>query len=723
MAGTYDGKEVHFLEKSHILGSPLQFLPVQIYRAPLGFVKLDSARQSKIDSVASDRRSPAPSGQGEEEDRFGEVAASPNSQNLMARGIGSLRAKWQLPWKAVLGAGPLLQEWGLDSKNIPFFEKADFDFQYNMGKVEVLAESPSFGFSLKQLEAEWKFDLISDVTLNCLLKEDGGVKGRGSWKTAVDVEFDGKILPYMSFFRCDLSLTKARVDLAALGVSKMEGILEGQGHLSYDGTFESDLDFLASSLKINDHLMENEGPIHLYYSSIKGALFRGLSLHGPFDCIVDLLEYNAVNSHWVFHNAQVHLPGHILTHRFLQFLDTGHDLNFTANIDLASDFSTIMCTMREGSIPFDGSAHPIENLQLLWENGDCKSSFYYLGNLYRFHLDIDDKIAGRLILGEEETPLTIDWEYGNSFKVYSVEGSFSGVDASFHAETEDTLIGSARINLRTVSPLLPPALAQVFEELKMGKGYELKGRLKIENNIPSFQGILAGKSFELFGFQFRTLLAQVSLSKDTIRIFDLKLSDSAGSGKVDEIRMEGKPDQPWTIPIPTLSLHELRPSLLQRPGCPVGPISPLVVRVLTMRDLKGLLADGKTWKAKGELHFINSYKREETIFDLPANVLSRIVGLDLELLIPVCGDLDFVLKDGFYHLTELRNAFSEADRSEFFLEPGQQSTMDLDWNLKIVIKMKQFVLFKLTEAFLISIDGQLDDPQFHLRKKRFFGLM
>ena len=37
--------------------------------------------------MRSERRSPAPSGQGEEEDRFDKVAASPNSKFLTARSI------------------------------------------------------------------------------------------------------------------------------------------------------------------------------------------------------------------------------------------------------------------------------------------------------------------------------------------------------------------------------------------------------------------------------------------------------------------------------------------------------------------------------------------------------------------------------------------------------------------------------------------------------------
>ncbi len=55
-----------------------------LYRAQEGFVNLDSARQSKIDLNERDHCTPC---KASEEDRFCEAAASPNSQNLPARGI------------------------------------------------------------------------------------------------------------------------------------------------------------------------------------------------------------------------------------------------------------------------------------------------------------------------------------------------------------------------------------------------------------------------------------------------------------------------------------------------------------------------------------------------------------------------------------------------------------------------------------------------------------
>ncbi len=58
-----------------------------LYRAPSGFVNLDSARQSQIEAERSERARPLLNSKASEEDRFGKVAASPNSQNLTECGI------------------------------------------------------------------------------------------------------------------------------------------------------------------------------------------------------------------------------------------------------------------------------------------------------------------------------------------------------------------------------------------------------------------------------------------------------------------------------------------------------------------------------------------------------------------------------------------------------------------------------------------------------------
>lgn len=630
--------------------------------------------------------------------------------------------RFTLPWDTVLSMGPFLKEWGADLKKLPKLHSTDVHLSFTKEKIGVEAKSlaPLFAMSAEFEKGEWDVSLESDLIMNAKLKTDGRVKGFAKWIKGFESAFEGRVTPQ---FHCDLALSELKADLKNIDFLQMEGTASGKGHFSYQGQIESDLDFTVSNLNIRGYELENEGQIHLGYSTENGAHLRGLNLHGGFDCVVSLLQYDLGRSHWVLDGAQIHLPATLLTHPFFKLLDRDRDLNFTANFDFASDFSTFSCAMREGLIPYDHADHLIENLILDYNKGKCNASFTYLDHFFRTQLQIDEGIGGRVIFGEEENPLTVEWEYKDDFFIHSIQGAFNGIDASFHAESPNTLMGSAHLNFTKVKTLLPADVAQVFDEIKMGNGYELKGQLKITEKRPFFQGILSGKAIELFGFQFRTLLAQVDLAPQVIRIFDVKISDSAGIMKVDEILLEGKNNDPWTIAIPHLSIHEMRPSLMLRPGETLGPMTPLVVRELNIRDFKGLLDDGNTYTATGELNFINSYKRQDTVFDIPANVLNRIVGLDFELLIPVKGDLTFDIKDGYFNLIELSNAYSEAARSEFFLEMDPAPRMSLDGNLEIYIKMKQFVLLKITESFLISIDGALDDPKFHLKKKRFFGLI
>src|SRR5690606_3782065 len=114
----------------------------------------------------------------------------------------------------------------------------------------------------------------------------------------------------------------------------------------------------------------------------------------------------------------------------------------------------------------------------------------------------------------------------------------------------------------------------------------------------------------------------------------------------------------WRLSIPSIAIAELRPSLLQKWGEKLGPMTPLVVRNLSLRGLEGELEKSHTWTAVGDLKFINSFKREYTLADIPSDVLSRIFGLDLELLIPVRGQCKFALEGGLFRLKELEQAYS-----------------------------------------------------------------
>jgi len=603
---------------------------------------------------------------------------------------------------------------------------------------------------------------MRDVSLYGKIAWDNDIfrlyEGKGALARGIEACFEGSM---DSSFRSELHLSHVCMDLSAfhswtqyldIPVKKVEGILQGEGCIAWKEKLEADFDFTASGLKTGVVEWENRGPLHFYYSSKEGISFSGLDFcgakaHGEdlpdLSCKIDLLSYDPSCSRWFLNGAHVHLPFAFLQrvpelNRYLYGFTFEQDIDFFADFCGNRDFSKITCCMKEGFIPIGGAVRHLENLNLCCSEEEISIQCNYLhqGHLLKMSLDadLDAPISGKLTfesmeypVEEGQLPLTVCWNYtlekGFSFK--EVEGTFAGLEASFHAINEDSsLIGSARFDCSIFAEMVPPEIAELFSDLKMGKGYELKGRISFPDGSPFFSGLLSGKQMDLFGYQLRTLLARIELGPHKVHIHDLKISDSAGILKIEEILAEAKEEKPWTIEIPHLVILELRPSLLQKSGGEPGSISPLVVREFKMDGFKGLLDDSKTYTAHGELSFINSYRREHTVFDIPADLLGRIVGLDLKLLIPACGKLSYEMKDSKFFLKELTDAYSEGKRSEFFLVPTDPvPIMDFNGKLQVLVKCKQFVLFKFMESFMISIEGELNDPKFRLQKKRrFWGL-
>ncbi len=555
--------------------------------------------------------------------------------------------------------------------------------------------------------------------------------------------------------QCELSIESLSLPLDKMGVL---GEVEGKGSANFDWRedfrFETDLDLSLSSLAMDGFRIENKRPLQLHFSKRQGLLVRGLDLEvrktdcdiSPLSVRIGLMQVDLAEKEWRLHHSHLRLPTDSFSF-FLQKLDPAHpvagllraldsksDLECFAEISFAEDLSRISCFMKEGFIPFFGAVRHLQNVDFRYEGNAVNLDFLALhqghslkiGSLVQI-----DKLSGLLTLEDEGRPpeegeraMAVQWgiDSKKGFVIHSVEGAFGGIEAAFHEEVgeQSSLIGSAKLDCGYLSEILSPRISRVFNELKMGKGYELKGRLSYGSGLKGveFKGLLSGKNCELCGWQIRSLLSQIEIGASLVRLFELKGSDAAGILKIDRLNMSQKEDEPWKIAMPSFKLLEFRPSLLQKVGRDVGPVGPLVIRELEMKDFRGELEESLTYTAKGTLSFINSFKREHTVFDLPADVLGRIFGLDLELLIPVKGNLTFALKEGKFWLDDLQGAYSEGKRSKFFLvKEGASPTIDLDGNVNILVKMKQYVLFKFTENFLLSIDGTLGSPSYSLQKK------
>lgn len=624
---------------------------------------------------------------------------------------------------------------------------------------------------LSQQKDGWEIErfLLDAIDLGCSLKrEENGwriEKGLLQWKDRLQTRIGGYL---RSFAKVELIFDEMNVNLqnikpSFLG-SSLEGSCEGKGSLTmqWEGRWKSEADFDLHALntKSGAFLIDNAGLIQIHFSNDEGLFIRGLDfqIHKPdlgwpwIHGRIELMQFDVQRRHWVFHHSQVKLPSESILalkqklgernplYFVMQAIDDQHDLEFVADIDCAADFSSLSCSMREGFIPFLGAVRHLQKVNLCWNSSQMRATMSAIQGGHSLKIgawmEFEPSFWGRIYLEDEEhqlsegeMPLTIEWgiDSGKGLIIHSIEGVFGGIEASFHAENQNCLIGSTRLHFGPLSEILPPRLGKVFHQLKMGKGYELKGHLSYDGrnlSTISFRGLMSGKQCELLGFQIRNLLTQVEIHSSHVHFFELKASDSAGILTVDELKIQQEPDDRWTISMPLFKLMEFRPSLLQKVGRDSGRVGPLVVREFKLMDLKGRLEESASFTAKGDLSFVNSFKREHTVFDLPADFFGRIIGLDTELMVPVKGKFSFELKEGRFWLFDLEDAYSEGKRSKFFLvKEGLSPSIDLEGNLHIFVTMKQYVLFKITENFLLTIDGSIESPSFHLQKKsKLLGL-
>lgn len=577
--------------------------------------------------------------------------------------------------------------------------------------------------------------LGAPVGLTCNYSNRGDVLealGSITWGDAFRTSFEGTLL--------DWHLIELYANAAFLH-PLLQGELQGQGLFTWrpDKGAELDLDLDTKLLRFQEVSIENRGPLHLSITSDGKLRCTGIDAHltrETIDCnaVVEEAKIDFFGGHWELSKAHLHLP----LEQFYKELQ--QPLDFIADWEGALDASRLSCSFKEGFLPIGGSLRHCKDflLELFPTRSHVDTLLFHQGRLAHLNLEAGwgPKWEGKLwiedVENEEELPLTIEWSYDNGLRVDRVEGSFAGVDASFYPVPETPspqLLGSIQFDFRKLSDWLPPEAGAVFRELKMGRGYELKGKLSLDpQNLRqfSFDGICAGRGVELFGYQFNTLLGKAHLDPHSIAISELIISDVAGKLSAPAVLFEEKNTRPetqepyWTLSIPEIHVQELRPSLLLKPGEEKrGPLTPLLIRDLTLHNFGGPLDDPKSYLGEGHLSFINSFKREKTVLDLPSQLFGRLIGLDMELMIPAIGELNFSVHDGFFHLTELKNSYSEGRRSEFFLiETDPVPKMKLNGDLEILIQTKQYVLFKLTEGFMIKVEGTLDNPDFSLQKKR-----
>ncbi len=620
---------------------------------------------------------------------------------------------------------------------------------------KVLLDDLESKFLVEMDEKKWKvydFEINQRDCISCLLE--------GTYFED-EAKFNAKLID----LKIDLKKFKNLLsDFISFPKTSIEGYLKGNGAISIDlpsqnkdWSFNSDWDIQPDHLIIDSMRLGNRGPLNINLSTQSGLIVQGIDLNfyskihdlSYLKCQIGQIAYNFEKNKWSSKETYLYFPKDLISElitkekfqkfsELIQMMKFDEDIELTFDLESLNDFSMFTVVASKGSFLVNNHEHQLQDIFVSYDSKTVNLDFNYLlqEKYYKVKnvLDIEDNLICKTYLFDENSkltniPLLIEWEFDKNegFNFNEIQGSFSGIDLSFQTDVrkqlKNHLFGHLKFDLKEALELFPKEIKDIFAPLKIGKGYEIRGALKIDPKDKQwidFKGIFSGKQFELFGYQFKTLLSQIEATSDSVMIKNFKISDSSGIVSINDIEMKKLNDE-WSLSIPNLKVRDLRPSLFKDLEGKQCEIEPLLIRELNIYNFSGKLNDRNSFTGKGFLYFINSFKRGHSIFDFPSDVLSRIVGLDLELLTPVKGRIDYRVKNGKFYLTQMKHSYSEGKRSKFFLsDKGQRPFIDFDGNIHINIAMKQYVLFKFTESFIISIRGKLNSPDLNLKKKRSF---
>lgn len=581
---------------------------------------------------------------------------------------------------------------------------------------------------LKKMDKGMKIESVS------LTRKGSCIKGEGSF--------------FKESKRVDLNLNELKIEdlqLSELSLSKMFDLkinLEGKGWLTllFSDSFQIETDLDLGFFKVfNDVLsFENNGPLNFAFSRQEwhiGGVDMMLNKYADGSTLrVNFkdVSYDPGQKKYYFNDGRVFLslallqkvPHFFLSQSWLRF---DKDPEFSLNIEYFPEEKSFKTYTQDALFFINNEKRELRDLVFLIKENKIFCNFLYLLE-DKYHpvsnkIEFGSKLKGELILGENEEPLTIYWEEDKkNINIERAHGSYSGVELEFYKTKEEeksyTLFGRAKVNFEDAGSLFSKKIREDLHLLNLKDGYGFKGEislLKKEPKIEKARGDLIGKDFEIMGYQVKTLFAHVEMDDNGILIENLKISDRGGILDAKEISFS-KSDNAWSFSLPSLHLFDFCPSILKKINSSSEEIKPFKIKEFSLENLQGTIGDLKTFTGTGYFSFINSFKRDFTLIEVPADVLGRIMGLDLELLVPVTGEVFFEIKDEKFLISKVRDVYSENKRSKFFLVGTPY--MDFNGNLDIDIKMKQYVLLKITEKFILSVKGNVRDPQINLEKRK-----
>lgn len=410
-------------------------------------------------------------------------------------------------------------------------------------------------------------------------------------------------------------------------------------------------------------------------------------------------------------------------------LSLASDKEITIQLDaeVSSNYKKILGSVKNGSLDLLGVGVDVKNIQLLQEKErlylSCQTLFQSQPVWIQWQSRSDLLGSAALILkGDVKDPgLSIQLEKvnGKSWAIQSAVGSFQGLDLKLEKiepldKKNFSYNTQLKVDFSKLSSLLPEKSKGVLQKCGVGQGYSYLGVITLDPSSfspVSLSGKLQAEEFVCFGRTLHSLKAKVQLAKGVFSAQELLIEDEVGLVTVKTMEARLQPETGlWLLTAPIVHVKDFSPATFVK-----GGEKGAVIKNISFYQLKGFLQDINSFEATGALNFVKPIKKELSFWDIPLNLMKDF-GLDTGLLTPVIGEAEFTLTQGRCYFTLLKNMYSEGERSQFVLAGSSSDAyLSLDGTWHVDLKMKQNVVWKVTEDLILSIRGTLEKPKYSFK--------
>jgi hypothetical protein len=639
------------------------------------------------------------------------------------------------------------------------------EIQYDLSKekLEATAKSQDLAFEGKRLGPvfckienignEWKLGpcQVGDSSLRMVLRTENGrwsIPSLQFQSPFTNIEAAGEYL--LKTREILLPLIKSEHNLSQTPGSSWKGLVQLQG--AFKGAFREDYRSIFGKGHLRAAPMLS-APLHFAASHVKEIPFSfdskekltfenlAFDLYGERkdqkigSVSIKHVAYLFAEKRWQVQSASLLMSDlaqkslrciQEIPESLLSFLN-GKECQLQLDADLSSTYKKVSGSFKDGVYTIRNIPLECKHLQFLWEQDRLYASFKTQWQKQPIWIQAQADLQTpslHVLIKEhpEKNGMALSFRsQSGSFLCERLQGSLKGISLDLHRSSgQDSKLqyfGSMKVDFSNAASLLPHEWAEKIRKWRLGKGYECKGHFVLGQTIDSlaFSGEIFGEMFDCMGKQFQHFYAKADLSSSGGLIQNMKMEDVLGHCSIKTMKLIRNKNKTWSISAPLVYVKDFTPSLLL-PDTGSPRDNGVMIKNLSFYDLKGELGDLRSFEGNGSLNFSNLSKKEFSFWDIPLSMIKDL-GLDPGILTPITGEVDFQLWQGKCHITDLRNAYSEGKRSQFFIaETGEDAFLDVEGNWHIDLRMKQNVVWKITEDLILSVRGNLQKPKYSFKR-------